>query len=70
MAPAGVISSRKMGEVMPKLASGVSLLKTVGKVPSDTAVPQVTLLGLLGTQFGGKVWPMVTEPACRYRRSG
>src|ERR1700678_1434213 len=38
--PDGVISSRKMGEVMPKLASVSTLLKICGKEPSAVAVTQ------------------------------
>src|SRR5215831_2953788 len=64
--------SRKMGDVMPKLPSGPSLLKTVGYVPSATAVPHFTFTVVVpparsgrvtvrATQPGGNVWPTVTR---------
>ncbi len=63
-----------MGEVMPKLPSGPSLLKTVGYVPSATAVAHFTFTVVVppassgsvtvrATQPGGKVCPTVTVDA-------
>src|SRR5215475_10169648 len=66
--PSVVMLSRKMGEVMPKLPSGPSLLKTVGYVPSATALAHFTFTVVVpparsgsvtvrATHPGGNVWP-------------
>src|SRR5580704_19542311 len=70
--PDGVIWSRKMGEVIPKLPSTTSLLKTLlvlvveGYAPLAVAFPAhapgAAVLALAG-QTGGNVSPMTTALA-------
>ena len=65
--PDGVISSIKIGDVMPKLPSTLLLFQTLlvlvrdGNKPLSVAVavPHAAVLG----QFGGSGWPMVTVDA-------
>jgi hypothetical protein len=57
--PHGVSSSRNAGEVTPKNASTLSLLKTNGKLsPSATAVPQLPV-GAVAQPGGSWVTPAV-----------
>src|SRR5580658_5435996 len=53
--PLGVSSSSRIFEVMPKLPSIGALLKTVGNVPSQSAVTQFPAV-----QSTGRFWPTVT----------
>src|SRR4029077_13039935 len=57
--------SRKIGEVIPKLPSGPSLLKTVGYVPSATAVAHFTFTVVVPPASSGSVTVRATQPGGR-----
>src|ERR1700677_2482725 len=58
--PNGVISSRKIRDVIPKLASTGALLNTKGYNPLFTAV---THPPVEGAHSGGSAWPTLTLAA-------
>src|ERR1700734_2587335 len=60
--PSVVRLSRKIGEVMPNSPSAEALLNTVGKVPSATAVLQVTVTGVVPPATSGTLTVPATQP--------